>query len=258
MLGRLGWLSLIFVTALSAAAAPFDFGRDSFAFENATVLRYENGRPTLQRKSPDDPPNHYQQRCFVMCRAAMQFHKFAKFDPKGAPLNDTELAIRIREVTRRGPWYPTAPPERRINFPGYANLREMSKARPKVLQQNIGSGFATYFRLGNFRMFFQHSVKYQEKTHAHLDTALGREELFVGYLSTFPRLTLNHAVLVYRNQARARADDGEHYLVYDPNHAEAPRELSWSSREHAFAYQKDIDFEGGFVRVYQSYGKWLQ
>ena len=43
-----------------------------------------------------------------------------------------------------------------------------------------------------------------------------------------------------------------------PNHAEAPRDLTWSPRDRAFSYQKDIDFVGGFVRVYQAYGKWLQ
>jgi hypothetical protein len=258
MFARLAWLSFIFAIAVTAAASPFDFTRDTFAFENATVLKYKNGKPTLERKSADDPPNDYQRRCFVMSRAALQFHKFAKFDRQNPPLNDTELATRIRQVARHGPWHPALPADQRVNFPGYANLREMSKARPKILQQNIGSGFATYFRLGNFRMFFEHSVKYQEKTHAHLDAILGRDDLFVGYLSTFPRLTINHAVLVYTRQPNRGGDGVEHYLVYDPNHAEAPRELTWSPREHGFAYQKDIDFEGGFVRVYQSYGKWLQ
>jgi hypothetical protein len=50
----------------------------------------------------------------------------------------------------------------------------------------------------------------------------------------------------------------DRYLVYDPNHPEAPRELTWFSRTRAFAYQKDWDFIGGFVRVYQVYGKPLQ
>ena len=50
----------------------------------------------------------------------------------------------------------------------------------------------------------------------------------------------------------------DRYLVYDPNHPGAPRELTWFSRTRAFAYQKDWDFIGGFVRVYQVYGKPLQ
>lgn len=260
MFARLACFCFIFALALNLAAArTFDFVRDTFAFQNATVLRYKNGRPTLELNSaPNDPPNDYQRRCFVMSRAGMQFYKFAKFDPKAPALNSTELTARIRLVARHAPWHPALPGNQRVIFPGYSNLRQMSKARSKILQQNIGSGFATFFRLGNFRMFYKHSVKYQEKTHANLDAALARDDLFVAYLSTFPRLTLNHAVLVYGRQQNRAGNDLEHYLVYDPNHAEAPRQLTWSPRDRAFAYQKDIDFEGGFVRVYQSYGKWLQ
>ena len=134
----------------------------------------------------------------------------------------------------------------------------MSKARAHVLQENIGSGFLTYFRPSNARMFFQHSQKYQERTHANLDAALTRGDMFVGYLSTYPRLSINHAVLFYARKPNRAGSQIEHYLVYDPNHAEAPRELTWSRRDSAFSYQKDIDFVGGFVRVYQAYGKWLQ
>jgi len=193
-----------------------------------------------------------------MTRTAMQFHKFARFDPRGASLDDKELAARVRTVTRRPAWRESLPENRRIVFPGYANLREMSKARTHVLQENIGSGFVTYFRPGNFRMFFLHSQKYQEKTHANLDAALTRGDLFVCYLSTYPKLSINHAVLVYARKASRPGSAVEHYLVYDPNHAEAPRELSWSPGEGTFSYQKDIDFVGGFTRVYQVYGKWLQ
>ena len=48
------------------------------------------------------------------------------------------------------------------------------------------------------------------------------------------------------------------YLVYDPNHPDGPRELTWSQRDRAFTFQKAWDFVGGFVRVYQVYGKPLQ
>ncbi len=253
-------ISVLFVlTQSSAFAAAFSFERDTFAFQNATVLKYKNGQPTLKRRSTiGDPPNQYSRACFVMTRTAMQFRKFARFDPHGAPLNDKELAARIRKVTRRATWHQALPENQRVIFPGYANLREMSKARTHVFQENIGSGFATYFRPGNFRMFFQHSQKYQEKMHANLEAALARGDLFIGYLSTYPKLSINHAVLFYARKPGRTGSEIEHYLVYDPNHAQAPRELTWSPGERAFSYQRDIDFVGGFVRVYQVYGKWLQ
>jgi len=256
---RLGILVALTLVGTRAVASEFRFDRDTFAFQNATVLKYKDGLPYLQVKaSREDPANRYTRRCFVMSRTAMQFRKFARFDPCGAPLNDLELAARIRAVAHRAPWDESLPENQRIVFPGYANLRQMSKARAHVFQENLGSGFITYFRPSNVRMFFQHSRKYQDTTHANLEVALSRGGLFVAFLSTYPKLSINHTVLVYARQKNPHGDELEHYFVYDPNHAEAPRELTWSPRERAFAYQKDIDFIGGFVRVYQSYGKPLQ
>jgi hypothetical protein len=256
------WLSAfaaVTTVQASMAALDFRFDCDTLAFQNATVLKYKDGVPFLRaRSASDDPASKYTRRCFVMTRTAMQFRKFARFDPRGAPLHDKALAARIRLVTRRKAWAAPLPENQRIVFPGYVNLRQMSKARARVFQENIGSGFITYFRLGNGRMFFEHSREYQERTHASLDAALSHGDLFVGYLSTYPKLSINHAVLVYARNKSVSEGELEHYLAYDPNHAEAPRELTWSPREHAFAYQKDIDFIGGFVRVYQSYGKPLQ
>jgi len=197
-----------------------------------------------------------------MTRAVLQFHKFARFDSHGVPLDDRALAECIRTVTRQPAWQEAWPANRRIVFPGYASLRALSAARGRVLQDNIGIGWPTYFRLGNFRMVHEHSRSYQEQTHANLNAALARGEQFVVYLSTFPSLTINHAVLVYAprpaSARAARTKRIDHYAVYDPNHAKAPRELTWSPSEGAFAYQKDWDFVGGFVRVYQVYGGPLQ
>ena len=264
---RNGWrvLSHFFLAGIflvlvqsSGFCAALSFQNDTFAFQNATVLKYKNGLPTLQRKLASDPANQYTRRCFVMSRSVVQFHKFARFDSRGPALDDKQLARRIRAVARHRPWASALPEDQRIVFPGYANLREMSKARREVFQKNLGSGFATYFRPSNARMFFQRGREYQDKTHANLDAALTRGDLFVAYLSTYPRHSNNHAVLIYARHPGHSESGTEHYLVYDPNHVEAPRELTWSPGERTFTYQKDIDFVGGPVRIYQAYGKWLQ
>jgi hypothetical protein len=256
------WLSAVVVISVapaSAAQPEFRFDRDTFAFQNATVLKYQDGIAFFRPKSEaSDPANGYTRRCFVMTRTAMQFRKFARFDPHGVPLNDQELAQRIRAVARWAPWLEVLPHDQRIVFPGYSNLREISKARTQVFEDNIGSGFMSYFRPSNIRMVFLGSKGYQEKTHQNLDATLARGDTFVAFLTTYPKMSINHAVLIYGRKRSRPGDELEHYFVYDPNHAEAPRELTWSPRERAFAYQKDIDFVGGFVRVYQSYHKPLQ
>jgi hypothetical protein len=255
---QLGALVVLVLLRGSATASDFRFDRDTVGFANATVFEYREGHPYLRRQREKGEPKRYTRRCFVLCRTTMQFQKFARFNPHAAPLDDNALAVRIRNVTRRAAWGKPLPVDQRVVFPGYPNLRAMSKARREVVRANIGVGWPTYFRLGNFRMLIEHDSNYHKETHANLNAALARGDLFVAFLTTYPRLSINHAVLVYKRNPAFQNDGIERYLVYDPNHPESPRELTWSSRDRAFAYQKDWDFVGGLVRVYQIYGKPLQ
>jgi hypothetical protein len=161
-------------------------------------------------------------------------------------------------VTHRAAWAEPLPENQRIVFPGYKNLREMSEARRELLQLNIGHGWPSYFRISNARMMFQPGAGYQAKTYTRLNAALARGEVFIGFLTTYPRLSINHSVLIYKQQSFSPNPGVERYFVYDPNHPESPRELTWSPRTRSFSYQKDWDFIGGSVRVYQVYGRWLQ
>ena len=254
---QLGAFVALVLPRSSAAASDFRFDRDTVGFANATVFEYREGHPYLRQREKGEP-KRYTRRCFVLCRTTMQFQKFARFDPHAAPLDDNALAARIRNVTRRAAWGKPLPADQRIVFPGYANLRAMSEARREVLRANIGVGWPSYFRLSNARIVFREDARFQEETHANLDATLAHGQLFVGFLTTYPRLSINHSILVYKRKAVSPNSGIERYLAYDPNHPEAPRELTWSFPSRAFAYQKDWDFIGGFVRVYQIYGKWLQ
>jgi hypothetical protein len=253
--------AIFFAASLSWAgdASRFNFHRDTLAFANSTVFAYQQGKiVSYGDPDPKEKPKRYTRRCFVMSRTVVQFYKFAQFDPHASPLDDKELAKRIRAVTRKPPWHPTLPPEQRIVFPGYRDLRDISQARTRLMQRNIGLGWTAYLRPGNFRMFYLHSKSYQEKTHEELERTLGRGDFFVAFLSDFPTLHINHSVLVYAHKG-ARAPDGtDRYLSYDSNHPDGPRELKWIPAKHAFEFQKDQEFVGGFARVFHVYGKLLQ
>jgi len=254
------WLRVaaaVTLTGTNVIASNFRFDRDTLAFANQTVFEYHEGHPSL-RRGPSVRRDMYKRHCFVICRTAMQFKKFARFDSRGAPLDDASLAARIHAVTHRQPWTAPLPRDQRIVFPGYKDLQEMSKARRELVQLNIGHGWPSYFRISNVRMIFLQSAGYQEETHARLNAALARGELFASFLTTFPRFTINHSILVYKRKSFSPNPGIETYSVYDPNHPESPRELIWSPHTRSFAYQKDWDFVGGYVRVYQVYGKWLQ
>jgi hypothetical protein len=256
-IGWLGAVAAISVAHAGAVESEFRFDRDTFAFANQTVFEYHEGHPSL-RKPSAVKRDAYNRHCFVLCRTAMQFKKFARFEPRSASLDDTSLAARIRAVTRRAARGEPLPEDQRIVFPGYKDLREMSKARRELVQRNIGHGWPSYFRISNARMMFQQGDGYQEKTHARLNATLARGQVFIGFLTTYPRLSINHSVLIYKQKSFSPNPGVERYFVYDPNHPESPRELVWSPRTRSFSYQKDWDFIGGFVRVYQVYSKWLQ
>ena len=253
-----GWFAVIFLAATPIHAAPtdgFDFKRDTLSFANWTVFTYENGHIVSHKNQFG---HHYSRRCFVMTRTAAQFYKFARFEPSAAKLDDNELRKRIRAITRKPPWHNALPPEKRIVIPGYRSLRELSATNTGLMQQNIGLGWVVYLRPGNARMFYLHDKRYQEKQHRLLEQALAHREFFIAYLSDFPILHINHSVLVYKHD-RARSGDGsDRYLVYDPNHPDAPRHLEWLPAKQEFSYQKDQEFAGGFTRVFQVYGKALQ
>lgn len=247
-----------------AAAAPkdgpaFDFARETFAFPNETVFDYRAGVPYQRLLARGEQrQKRYTSRCFVMSRGVVQFKKFARFDPALMPLGDAELAHRLRVITRQHPWEEPWTKDRRVVIPGYRDLRELSEKRARVVQENIGLGWPTYLRFGNWRMGFLYGHAYQAIGYAEIEEALSRGEFFIAYLTSFPSPSINHAVLVYAHRAPGRSKDTVRYWVYDPNHAERPRELSYSLGKREFSFQKDWDFVGGFVRVYQVYGGVLQ
>lgn len=253
-----GWFALIVAVSSSAfggSADGFNYNRDTLSFANWTVFTYQNGRIVSHKNQFG---HHYSRRCFVMTRTVAQFYKFAHFEPSAAKLDDNELRKRIRAITRKPPWHDPLPPEKRIVIPGYRNLRELSAANTRLMERNIGLGWVVYLRPGNARMFFLHDKRYQAKKHQELEQSLARGEFFIAYLSDFPILHINHSVLVYKHDQPGSTDGSDHYLVYDPNHPDAPRHLEWLPQKREFSYEKDNEFAGGFTRVFQVYGKFLQ
>ncbi|PYJ01716.1 MAG: hypothetical protein DMF00_03990, partial [Verrucomicrobia bacterium] len=118
--GVVWWLSAVAAfTSARASAVPsnFHFDRDTFAFANQTVFEYHEGHASL-RKPSSVKKDAYNRHCFVMCRTAMQFKKFARFDPHNAPLDDTSLSARVRAVTHRSAWEQPSPEDQRTVFPG--------------------------------------------------------------------------------------------------------------------------------------------
>src|SRR4029077_15455538 len=107
MKGRLGLAQISFLrlslTSASASTPALRFDQDTVGFANMTVFEYQNGIAHL-RRGESAKQKRYTRRCFVLCRTTVQFKKFARFDPPAPPLDDRDLAKRIRQVTRRAAW----------------------------------------------------------------------------------------------------------------------------------------------------------
>src|SRR5438477_2318273 len=163
----------LWIGVVSAKAdRSFAFNRDTFSFDNETALEYHDGHASPRPRRPGEQPKRFTQHCFVMSRTVMQFRKFVRFDPSQPPLGDKELADRIRKITRVPPWSAPFAKADRIVIPGYANLRSLSHARPEILQKNIGLGWPTYFRPGNWRILWPHGPSQQARTHLELERRL--------------------------------------------------------------------------------------
>ena len=255
-------ISLLSLPALSAyeppttpAPRPFAYHIDSFAFANETVWNYVDGSVKSDSSRASSTKRDYTRRCFVVTRAAVQFWKFARFDPNAAPLSHDRLADRIREVTGRSVWLPALAPKERIVFPGYASLRAISAADPGVFQENIGLGWPVYFRAGNMPIV---APVYRE-TEAHLNDEI-YHDLDLNYptivwLYNFPSLKINHVVVIFSGEK----EQGHYrYTVYDPNYTDGPKKLDYDTTTRTFSYQPTFYFKGGPVEVRAVYRGVLQ
>jgi len=237
------------------APQPFHYATDTFSFANETVWNYVNGSVQSETSREQAPKRDYTRRCFVVTRAAVQFWKFARFDPGASPLPHDQLAARIREVTGRSVWLPALSRNQRIVFPGYANLREISASDPSIFQANIGLGWPVYFRAGNMPIV---APIYRE-TEANLNDEIFRDLQMnyptIVWLYNFPSLNINHVVVVIAGKHDHRTF---HYQVYDPNYSSAPKSLSYDVASRTFSYQPTFYFKGGTVEARAIYRGVLQ
>jgi len=231
-------------TPVDRPPRPFSYETDRFAFANETVWNYVEGEVRPQAEREPVKARRYTHHCFVMVRAALQFWKFARFEPNAAPLPEKELIRRVRQVSRRPVWMPILEETKRIVFPGFKNLREISAFAAGLFQDHMGAAWPVYFRPGNSPITIPVSAKAKAKLNGQIlqDLQAGYPTLL--WLYNFPSLNINHTVLVYH----AAQDDGRvRYRVYDPNYADAPKELQFDSSTRTFTFEPTFYFKGGSV-----------
>ena len=257
---QIALLALILVGVPASAYTPapqapraFHFPADTFSFANETVWNYVDG--AVHPDAAGTRPRSYTRHCFTITRAAMQFWKFARFDPTAAPLSDADLARRIRQVTERSAWLPVLSFRERTVIPGFPNLRSASTAHPGIFQANIGLGWPIYFRPGNMPISFPMSHALENRLNDEIFRDLQHNTPTILWLYNFPSLKINHVVIVYSGKRHVGSTD---YQVYDPNYADAPKKLRFDAAILSFSYQPTFFFKGGEVRARAMYRGLLQ
>jgi hypothetical protein len=235
-------------------ATRFQFERDTFAYANELVWEYrlEPGATTMTTFR-NDPPPAYAHRCFVMVRSVRQFRYHARFDA-GLPVAEAQTYRRqIREVVSRSPRRPSPEPAR-IVIPGYGGLRAFSQAQEPLLKAECGGAWQSYFVRSHWRMVFPVPRWHQAGTAQQLIRALEAGRQPIVHVFRFPRVTINHGIVLY---SCAETPAGLRFSAYDPNIPEHPAELNYHRADRTFLLPRNHYWAGGRVEVLEVYRGWL-
>jgi hypothetical protein len=235
------------------SARRFCFERDTFAFAHELVWKYHfdpaTGAMTTYKA---DPPPTYYHRCFVLVRATRLFFDYARFAPE-LPLADVETCrALIRKIIARNPRR-QCPDANRIVIPGFDGLRSFSRAHEALLKAECGAAWESYFLRSHWRMIFRVSGRFQEKMAEKLKRSLQKRGVSLVHLFRFPRITINHGMVLF---GFAESDEKIEFEAYDPNIPEHPVTLVYEKNRRVFTFAPNIYWGGGRLSVMEIYGDW--
>ena len=260
-MGRL-FLLLALVLSLAGCATrnsrdvnerPFAFGRDTFSYRNDLVWEYvfddATGQTTHRTK---EPAPDYTHHCFVVARSARQFFQFARFDPAQPAADEAAYRKLIRQIVSRDPSR-DVPEEKRVIIPGFTNLFDFSIAKRKLLQEESGGAWRSYFQRGHWRMILPFSRGGQASEAQALMEEIQHHRPPVVHVVKFPQLTINHAVLLFDVRETEQSIE---FTAYDPYESIHPALLTFDRKTRTFHFERNPYFIGGEVNVYEIYRAW--
>jgi hypothetical protein len=237
------------VPAAPSAARPngtsvtdFAFATDTFAFPNEIRARHP------------DRDDLYANYCFVLARALRQFYGFARFDPAAPRLTHAEYVERVRALAAHAPWEPPAPADARVVIPGYANLRDFSRAQETAVKEGLGGRFWTLVHWTNWRVTFPVTGGHQATVAREVMDELDAGHLVQLLVTNWPKPELNHTVVAFAYRPGAQ---GVEFVVWDPNDPAEPGIMTFDSEASRFRASRIYDTEPGPIRAFRMYYSWL-
>lgn len=231
----------------------FRFERDTLTFANELVWEYQadprNGemRPRRNERAPE-----YTHRCFVMARSVRQFYLHARFDPDQPVVDAPTYRALIRTVVRRSPRFPS-PDREQVVVPGYDSLRAFSHAQTPLLKAECGPPWQSYFVWSHWRMVFPIGRRHQERVARRLVEAVRTRPPPVVHLFRFPRITINHALVLF---GATGSGQETRFDAYDPNIPARPVSLQYDRIRRVFIFPATHYWGGGVVSVTEAYAGW--
>jgi hypothetical protein len=237
-----------------ANVRPFVFGRDTFSYRNDLVWEYvfddATGKTSHRTREPKPDYTHH---CFVVARSARQFFQFATFDASLPQADDTTYRKLINQVVARDPMDCGGKRER-IVIPGFANLYEFSQREPKLLQEECGGAWRSYFQRGHWRIMWPFTRAGQEKEARILMDQIRNHRPPIVHLVRFPQLTINHAIVLFDAK---EMEDAIEFSAYDPYEPNRSVPLTFDLRTRIFSFPRNPYYIGGEVNVYEVYRSWF-
>jgi hypothetical protein len=224
----------------------FCFERDTFAFAHELVWKYHfdpiTGAMTTYKTEP--PPTYYH-RCFVLVRATRLFFDYARFVPE-LPSADLETYRTIvHKIIASNPRHKCADANR-IVIPGFDGLRSFSRAHEALLKANCGAAWESYFLRSHWRMIFKVYGRFQEKMAEKLKRSLQQRGVSLVHLFRFPRITINHGIVLF---GFTETESQTEFEAYDPNLPEHPVKLVYDKKRCVFTFAPNIYWGGGVLSV---------
>ncbi|HXD95787.1 MAG TPA: hypothetical protein VN646_04555 [Candidatus Acidoferrum sp.] len=224
-----------------ASVPGFSFSTDTFAFRN-----------DIRARNPhrDDL---YANYCFVLARGLRQFFAYARFEPFAPRLSSEEYAERVRRLGTHAPWDPVPPPDDRIVIPGYADLREFSRAQEAAVKAGLGGRFWTMVNWTNWRVTFPVTRGHQANVAREIMDELDAGRLVQLLVTNWPKPELNHGVVAY---AYRSIPQGVEFVIWDPNNPAEPGLMTFDAEQSRFQATRIYDTELGPIRAFRMYYSW--
>ena len=103
-------------------------------------------------------------------------------------------------------------------------------------------------------MIFPFPPRHQKKVSDQLVEAISQGRLPIVRLVRFPKITINHSLMIFDAEQSPREI---RFTTYDPNDAEHPVHLVYNRAVRRFSFPKTDYFAGGLVNVYEIYNTLL-